>query len=859
MSLLEQYGSPALMRALGWTLLHSVWQGALVALTAATLLMLLHRHAAALRYRVAAGAMLMLLVLSGLTFGYYYASFHAGSSSVAEAGATVWSATAPADVAPVPENGVVLYDGNGAMGTDALTPLEEPSRLQQLLQTSKTYLERNMPFVVVAWLLGMLAMTLRFLGGLAYVQRLRRYRVAALPAEWQTRLDELAARTNLRRPVQILASGLVPGPLVIGWLKPVVLLPMSAASGLSGSELEAILAHELAHVMRRDYLFNLLQSVAEILFFYHPAVWFLSGCLRTERENCCDDIATELCGDSLVLAQALASLAALQHTQSTFTPRMAMAAAGQPGSLLSRVRRLVQHRAAAPTFSDGFWAACVVLLSVGLLTVTTVLSLSAASFSTPAAATVHDASTPMEAEAAKEMVSEAPDAAPEPNGYEPGESQLLDDTVVVYAQSNPKLLTKSGKAKLNEIKGLTVVVKDESGAISEVYVDGKKVPAADLPAYREALAKTEAAKSTAKTRVVTGQSQQDRMTVLSNRMASAALSGNSPSAADAEELSKLAMGTARISVQMSQLNGDIQQMEKSFKAAEKDIIKELNQKNLSEEKIEALQESLQELREQHIEQVEEIRLAEDQDRRDEEQDHRDADQARRDEQQARRDADQARRDVDQTRRNAEQARRDKEQAAWHKALLSELTKDGLIRDPNNFSFSLSQKSLTSDGKKQSDALRNKYLKLYENYTGRKLSATGSINIVEQRDSNSTVAYDDMPPAPPAPPAPGTPMAPSLPRVPRTPSVPRAPSALRAPAAPRPPRAPEDRSERVREALWQDGLLEKSEKSFSLQLNSKGLIVDGKQQSAALADKYRKLLGVTDAKNSKSTINITVSE
>ncbi|MBO0359271.1 M48 family metalloprotease [Hymenobacter sp. BT186] len=862
MSLLEHYGSPALLRALGWTLLHSVWQGALVALTAATLLMLLHRHAAALRYRVAAGAMLLLLVLSGLTFGYYYTSFQAaGSNSLAETGATVWSATAPADVVPVPETGVVLHDGDGTTFTDVLTPLEEPSRLQQLLQTSKTYLERNMPVVVVAWLLGMLAMTLRFLGGLAYVQRLRRYRVAALPAEWQTRLDALAARTNLRRPVQILASGLVPGPLVIGWLKPVVLLPMSAASGLSGSELEAILAHELAHVMRRDYLFNLLQSVAEILFFYHPAVWFLSGCLRTERENCCDDIATELCGDSLVLAQALASLAALQHAQSTFTPRLAMAAAGQEGSLLSRVRRLVQHRAAAPTFSDGFWAACVVLLSVGLLTVTTVLSLSAASFSTPSSAATaeHDAVMPTEAEAAKEIVLEALSKVPDHGDYEPGDSQLLDDTVVVYAQSNPKLLTKSGKAKLNEIKGLTVVVKDESGAISEVYVDGKKVPAAELPAYREALAKTEEVKRATKAQSAIAQDQQERMTVLSNRMAAAALSGNSPSAADAEELSKLAMSTARLSVSMSQLNGDMKEMEKSFRIAEKTLTDELSQKNLSEEKVEQLRESLQELREQHIEQIDEIRRAEEQNRLDEEQDRRDEDQARRDEQQARRDADQARRDVEQARRDKEQAKRDKEQAAWHKALVGELAKDGLIRDPNNYSVSLSQKSFSVDGKKQSDALRDKYLKLYESRTGRKMSATGSMNLVEQRDSNSTVAYNDMPPAPPAPPAPGTPMAPSLPRVPRTPSVPRAPSALRAPLAPRPPRAPEDRSERVREALWQDGLLDKSEKSFSLQLNSKGLTVNGKQQSATLADKYRKLLGASEAQNSKSTINITVSE
>ena len=267
MSLLEQFGSPALIRALGWTLLHSVWQGALVALTAAMLLMLLHRHAAALRYRVAAGALITLLALSGLTFGYYYFAFNTTDAPIQLTEAPVVVPSVGSEVVTAPESPVVTIPEGVVTTVDNGVVIEEPSRLQQLLTQVQVYLERNMPFVVVAWLLGMLAMTLRFLGSLAYVQRLRRYRVAALPEQWQTRLDALAARTNLRRPVKILASGLVPGPLVIGWLKPVVLLPISAASGLSGSELEAILAHELAHVMRRDYLFNLLQSVAEILFF----------------------------------------------------------------------------------------------------------------------------------------------------------------------------------------------------------------------------------------------------------------------------------------------------------------------------------------------------------------------------------------------------------------------------------------------------------------------------------------------------------------------------------------------------------------------------------------------------------------
>ncbi|UOG73951.1 M48 family metalloprotease [Hymenobacter tibetensis] len=878
MNLLEHYGSPALMRALGWTLLHSVWQGALVALTAAMLLMLLHRHAAALRYRVAAASLLGLLVLSGITFGYYYHTFSTSTTNelvlLTEAPATT-SLAASADVV-VQDNGqLVTTDGIVAAETEMAT--QPSSRLQQLLTAGKVYLERNMPFVVVAWLLGMLAMTLRFLGSLAYVQRLRRYRVAALPAEWQTRLDALASRTNLRRPVQILASGLVPGPLVIGWLKPVVLLPMSAASGLSGSELEAILAHELAHVMRRDYLFNLLQSVAEILFFYHPAVWFLSGCLRTERENCCDDIATELCGDSLVLAQALASLAALQHAPATLSPKLAMAAAGAPGSLLNRVRRLVQHRAAAPTFSDGFWAACVVLFSVGLLTVSTVLSLSAASFTTPTAATETAGSVDVAEEVAAELAPamEAQGATEDAAvGLEASEAKPLDDTVVVYAQTNPKLLTKSGKARLNEIKGLTVVVKDESGAVSDVYVDGKKVPAAELEAYRASLEKAEQAGGKAKTTVAGSQEHVDRIQTLSNRMATDALAGRSPNASDAEELSKLALQEAG---QAMELHDASQSMLKQFQIEEKVLEDQLVKESLSADEQQELRENLKELRQEHMQELQELRTQEKQDReqaqrdrdqahRDREQVLRDQDQARRDREQVRRNEEQARRNVEQTRRNKEQAQRDKEQAAWHKALYAELAKDNLVRDANNFSFALSQKSMSVNGNKQSEAMRDKYVKLYESSTGRKLSATGSVNIQQQSNSNSSFAFnDEMPPPPPAPRAPSAPRTPAFPRtpaVPRVPAVPRTPLVPRVPAVPRAPAAPHVNTDRIREELKQDGLLDKNAKGFSLQVNAKGLTVNGTQQSEELAAKYRKLLGHSaDTNNSKSssTIDISVSE
>lgn len=365
MNALNSFLSPALLRAVGFTLLHSLWQGALLAVAAALLLVLLHRHRAVVRYRVAGGALGLVVAWAGLTFGYYYQGspvVGAGSASQTIAGH------------PRPESSL---DQRPTPSKAGFRVALVPGRFQALAGVGSAYVEQHLPLLVGGWLLGILAMTLRFLGGLAYVQRLRRHRVAALPPAWQTRLDRLVRQAGLRQPVQLLASALVPSPMVVGLFKPLVLLPLSAATSLPAQELEMILAHEVAHILRKDYLVNLLQAVAEVVFFYHPAVWFLSACLRTEREICCDDLATELCGDSQLLAQALSSLAEMSYAAGQ-PPRLAVAALGPDGSLLGRVRRLVEHRPTAPTFAEGFCAACVVLVSIVLLVGSTVTSLGAA-------------------------------------------------------------------------------------------------------------------------------------------------------------------------------------------------------------------------------------------------------------------------------------------------------------------------------------------------------------------------------------------------------------------------------------------------------------------------------------------------
>ncbi len=191
-------------------------------------------------------------------------------------------------------------------------------------------------------------------------ERLRRIGVCAAPDCWQQKLRQLADRIQLSRPVVLLESCLTEVPAVVGFLRPVILAPVGLLAGLPPEQLEYILIHELAHIRRYDYLVNLLQSLAEDLLFYHPAVWWVSELVRAERENCCDDVVVAARGDARGLA---AALAALEHYR--WNAREA-ALAANGGHLMNRIRRLLEGRetpraTAAPVFFAGLLLASAAL------------------------------------------------------------------------------------------------------------------------------------------------------------------------------------------------------------------------------------------------------------------------------------------------------------------------------------------------------------------------------------------------------------------------------------------------------------------------------------------------------------------
>ncbi len=299
--------------ALGWTLLHALWQGFALVLPAALVLYFLQNRASELRYRLGVSVLLAQLLLSALTFGWYY-------KPVVSAMASATSAT------PVP--------------TVAIRWVTVTKTLPWY-QQGQLFLEAHLSQFVLVYVIGVALFGLRLVGGWAYLQRLRR--TAAVPSSRVVNelLEQLRDLMQIGPMVRVRESARVAMPMVVGVLKPVLLLPVGFVTQLSVRELEAVLAHELAHVKRHDYAVNLLQSVIEVLYFFHPALWWLSARVREEREHCCDDLAVQaIGGNGQILARALARIEELRLSGQT-APALAMAFAGRRQQLLHRVRRVL--------------------------------------------------------------------------------------------------------------------------------------------------------------------------------------------------------------------------------------------------------------------------------------------------------------------------------------------------------------------------------------------------------------------------------------------------------------------------------------------------------------------------------------
>jgi bla regulator protein blaR1 len=400
-----QIASGQWIYALGWTVVHSLWQGALLACMLSAFRWFTARSRPQTRYWAGLVALLALFLASAFTFAYLLA---------------------PENVA---EGAVISLSGIAGAA-------EAPS----LLGRATGALNSNLPLLVAAWALGLAFFVLRTLGGYWYLSRLRRSGQAPGDERWQRRLDEIAASMGVRGKVGLMESARVFVPVVIGFLKPVVLLPVGLLNQLSMEEAEAVLAHELAHIRRWDYLVNLLQSFLETLYYFNPAAWYISTTVRNERENCCDDLAVAWCGSPLAYAYALVRI----QEREPQTPLFALSMAGNGKPLLKRVKRILNQPNHKKTIMERFSATLLLLAAVALFSL----------------------------------------SAGQPDGIESGGAVFpvfaavdgANDSIPPPVVNRQRIVKEEGDRRLE--------LTTENGAVVEYKVDGKVIPQEQLGDYQ---------------------------------------------------------------------------------------------------------------------------------------------------------------------------------------------------------------------------------------------------------------------------------------------------------------------------------------------------------------------------------------
>lgn len=371
MSDLAQMLNHPFVETLGWSLIHFLWQGILIALLAAVVLATLKNASASLRYFVACLAFVLMASSPAVTI------WTLNSDRAIDSGTATNNTEENSELARPSGNASIVTTGDLTatlpQTRDELPehPAGGPRPTATANESSAGTLEPWLTTLVAGWLFGVTALSLRLVLTLLQVSRLRTQVTSIVPQEMTDRLAELTRRLGVFRPVRLAQSALVEVPTVIGALKPLILLPATAMTGLTAEQLDAILAHEIAHIRRHDYFINLIQTVIETLLFYHPGVWWLSGRIRQERENCCDDIASDLCENPIRYAEALVRMEELR------TPAGGLALAATGGSLKTRIRRLLGKT--SHESSTSWWVGGLVSLLIVFGLVVTLSSLSSQS------------------------------------------------------------------------------------------------------------------------------------------------------------------------------------------------------------------------------------------------------------------------------------------------------------------------------------------------------------------------------------------------------------------------------------------------------------------------------------------------
>ncbi len=316
-NLTEIFSNPV-SKALGWTLVHACWQ--MLVMGATYFLVVLISSKAKLRYQAGMGLLMLQLILSIFTY-------------------------------------ILLYQK--ALQNHSIQEFTSQLSSATFFGELKMLLSINLPLIVSLWLLGSVVLFTRLGLAYVYVNQLRNKCVDVAESNLQELLSSLKMKMHINSAVQIKVSNQVHLPMLLGVLKPLIIIPASIVSGLSQVQLELIVAHELAHLKRQDYLWNGIQSVIEILYFFHPILWILSSQIRQERENACDDLALEYSGNKLLLAKTL-----IQLQEQSRIPQLALTFGKKTNVFFARIQRIAGLKSNRSFTKESLWIVCGIGITI---------------------------------------------------------------------------------------------------------------------------------------------------------------------------------------------------------------------------------------------------------------------------------------------------------------------------------------------------------------------------------------------------------------------------------------------------------------------------------------------------------------
>lgn len=459
MDIISQLISSEIIRAIGWTLINITWQGTAIALMLWILLKIFNKSSAQFKYTI---SLLSLVAIVALSTYNFYNSYQSSSP-------------------PNEKIDIVLSNGEGIIDglSQIINSASSPVSFIELFSVFVNRLDSYLPLIVNIWIVGIIFFMMKFFVGYVYLQRLKRDKVLNITDKWKEKFFRIESKLAIKKRIRYLESKVARIPLMLGYLKPVIIIPAGMLTGIPENQIEAIIAHELAHIRRNDYLVNILQIFIEIVFFYHPAVWFISSIIRSERENCCDDLALTACEGSLTYAKALVSVQELKPGK----VYSAVAFSGQKKQLINRIKRMVMKTEMKSNVSDRIIATLIV--SIGIIIATLSVSFTAKSTENN---NVLFEDTALNTESSAYVFPEL----------------IPDQSVAMVPQKDTTIVKRKDKAEHIEIDSKTIIRdftdKDgerknikftlDNGNVTEMYVDGKKVPKKDYKIYQPVVDET---------------------------------------------------------------------------------------------------------------------------------------------------------------------------------------------------------------------------------------------------------------------------------------------------------------------------------------------------------------------------------